>query len=565
MLKRLSGSEFCSDAHLRQYQQEFSELALSRLLQAVPSDQTPPRPALARQAPPLRPEEAREELRSQQPRIEQTEPRTAPREALKHPVPAPVPAVAETAAPHSGTHPAKAEPATVAAAEQPPSPGATDVAPRRLASLLIHKPAAAIPRAGEINVSESELLVPTVAPVCPGRAGALAATELCRAAPVAWRRGWEIQNAAVHPVEAALEVRSLARPAPVMDFDLRIDGPQEWLAADSSVEDTAVRSAAPGEAVLWKAPPCDFIRRAPAAGDLYDTPLPPVEPEEAGIRPEIRKAAAEPPSTPGGIPEPPAAAGGPAMQDEPAPPRPAELSAPALLPAVPLPELVKETAADRGIPVPMFAAWAGGVSAPRIARPEALPLRPVMVLAPAGSESSAKSSPDPVVPAADGATAHGSAPAHGKSRKADVRILPPEKPDFNNGAAKPAPPPVELPRTTAAREPMRSPAPIRVSVAASTVQADDLGLPEFRMQTSRFSLSRRMWLMLGLAVVVLTLAAIFLFANTKADDVPIPGIDRSRAEKTPRPALRGSGVYRAGMEQPGLNGAFRMAPQDGRN
>src|SRR5260370_42589419 len=36
LLKRLSGGDFCSEAHRREYQQEYSELALTRLLQAMP-------------------------------------------------------------------------------------------------------------------------------------------------------------------------------------------------------------------------------------------------------------------------------------------------------------------------------------------------------------------------------------------------------------------------------------------------------------------------------------------------------------------------------------------------
>src|SRR5579862_2365472 len=36
LLKRMAGSEFCSDAHRREYQQEYSDLALGRLLQSKP-------------------------------------------------------------------------------------------------------------------------------------------------------------------------------------------------------------------------------------------------------------------------------------------------------------------------------------------------------------------------------------------------------------------------------------------------------------------------------------------------------------------------------------------------
>ena len=38
MFKRLAGSEFCSDAHRREYKEEYSQLALGRLLQSKPSE-----------------------------------------------------------------------------------------------------------------------------------------------------------------------------------------------------------------------------------------------------------------------------------------------------------------------------------------------------------------------------------------------------------------------------------------------------------------------------------------------------------------------------------------------
>src|SRR5665213_2991647 len=36
LLKRMAGCEFCSDAHRREYQKEYSDLALGRLLQSKP-------------------------------------------------------------------------------------------------------------------------------------------------------------------------------------------------------------------------------------------------------------------------------------------------------------------------------------------------------------------------------------------------------------------------------------------------------------------------------------------------------------------------------------------------
>src|SRR5690242_2990177 len=44
LFKRLTGSEFCSDAHKRSYQEEYNRLAVSRLLQAQPKAETPPTP-----------------------------------------------------------------------------------------------------------------------------------------------------------------------------------------------------------------------------------------------------------------------------------------------------------------------------------------------------------------------------------------------------------------------------------------------------------------------------------------------------------------------------------------
>ena len=38
ILKRLSGSEFCSEVHRREYHREYSQLALGRLLQSKPSE-----------------------------------------------------------------------------------------------------------------------------------------------------------------------------------------------------------------------------------------------------------------------------------------------------------------------------------------------------------------------------------------------------------------------------------------------------------------------------------------------------------------------------------------------
>src|ERR1700733_14040717 len=66
LFKRMAGSEFCSDAHRKEYQKEYSDLALGRLLQSkppglensaglngAPSLLTPPPAANGHPAPPL--------------------------------------------------------------------------------------------------------------------------------------------------------------------------------------------------------------------------------------------------------------------------------------------------------------------------------------------------------------------------------------------------------------------------------------------------------------------------------------------------------------------------------
>src|SRR5580658_10030565 len=50
LLKRLTGSEFCSEAHRREYQHEYSQLALGRLLQSNPAESQHTKPL---RAPPL--------------------------------------------------------------------------------------------------------------------------------------------------------------------------------------------------------------------------------------------------------------------------------------------------------------------------------------------------------------------------------------------------------------------------------------------------------------------------------------------------------------------------------
>jgi hypothetical protein len=88
LLKRLTGSEFCSDAHKRSYQEEYNRLAVSRLLQAQPKAETPPTPLRRQRGVEA---EAPEFLEGGKRRIEAPKPEPAPE-------PAPVSAVSQATA-----------------------------------------------------------------------------------------------------------------------------------------------------------------------------------------------------------------------------------------------------------------------------------------------------------------------------------------------------------------------------------------------------------------------------------------------------------------------------------
>ena len=60
LLKRwTSGGEFCSDAHRQQYQEEYNQLALNRLLQAKPPAEV--KPAGKNQSDSKKPEDAKKD------------------------------------------------------------------------------------------------------------------------------------------------------------------------------------------------------------------------------------------------------------------------------------------------------------------------------------------------------------------------------------------------------------------------------------------------------------------------------------------------------------------------
>src|SRR6266700_3785949 len=196
LLKRLSGGDFCSEAHRREYQQEFSELALTRLLQAVP------------------PGPEAEQANATSPGLagapEKPLTLSAPAPNGRSPVPAPAPVRPPASVnPHPGsarvtmasqgtsratssveartTQPAEVQrPAAPAPPPAQVAPKAEGIAPAGLASVVTHKPAAASPQVAATIAPEVEWFATTAPPNRPHHPVVLVPAGLVQASNVAW-------------------------------------------------------------------------------------------------------------------------------------------------------------------------------------------------------------------------------------------------------------------------------------------------------------------------------------------------------------------------------------------
>jgi hypothetical protein len=414
LFKRLSGGEFCSEAHRRDYHQEYSQLALNRLMQAS----------------------------APQPKSEKHP--VAPLLAPQPPAHSPTPALANGHT-HSSDKTAiplqPAAPPVIAPAEAPHTP--------KMANVVVQKPAAATPEVVILSLPESETLLDATVPQRPSRQASLASPELSHARPAAWQRTCEIQNPPAHRTETRLELRNYVRSTPVIDIDLRLGGTKAWRFADQPAEIPPARNASPADAPVWHAPSCDFPGGIIALHDFLDWQLPEIGKEDEAARGETPRAAA--------------------VVEQGWKP----------LPPVALPNEWKGITAGKAKPMQVFQSWIPNQRTAQTAAPEAVPLRPVMVLV----------SANPLHPQTDSLVEAGSiadAPPAitGTARKTEINILPPEKPLVEDTiVVTPALPPPP---------PLNSSLPVTVS-AAGSVKRDNLGLPEFRMQPSGAEIAARIW------------------------------------------------------------------------
>lgn len=454
LLKRWTGGgEFCSDAHRQQYQEEYNQLALNRLLQAKPlgsgreAAEPPPAPrpvAVEAPEPVPRVEIPEPEIA----RLEIPEPQTDAREI---PQPEPEPAVEED--------PAPAEPYGFLLELPVPVD-----APLALAAMNGAFEAAA-------------------APELPSRNPAAWETDIALAGKVALAPGSRIFDCAARMAERRLEIRDLLRAAPVLQFDLAPAGETGLVqTAEVSMDILIFPQPPPASPPLWQANAAEFAFgcelgamaratfRTTGVEDKDDNLAPmaaestleeirfsePARPEPAiaeAPAPVPVKTAVAPP-----VFRPAPAAAAPAEPEKRAEPEKKHEPVPDLI-TRPLPLTLHGLAAGRGKPVQVFQGTVAGDLEIQTPRSSALPLRPMMTLGPASapSKSEERKSERTVVVKTDVKK------PDGKQGRTDPRFA-----DARGRKQEPAPAPE--PKVAAKPEPKPEPKPQPVVAAASAVE-----------------------------------------------------------------------------------------------
>ncbi len=509
LLKRLAGSEFCSDAHRREYQQEYSDLALGRLLQSKPPGPensaglngatpllTPPPAANGHSAPPL--------------------PVTMP----STPKVEPVVAKSKTASGPSSSAAKKTEARTAIPLPSAPAPAKkVQPDPAVAKAATIDKPppadiAITIPRTLAFEQALSQT------PGAPFHQASVAAVTLLEANPIPLGRDVEFADVSIHAIERQLELRESTRLVPRIDLDLRIVGPEALETQQHSLGIPAMSSIAPEAATLWTAGKRDFAASLISLGSLAGFGLSTTGFEEPRAEaPAADAVEAEPVTKPIDAPvvkSEPRVKVAEAVVEEPQ----------AAVPPIPalvlerLPVTVHGIAAGRTKPTQVFgpALFTGTIA--QIPPPSGLPLRPLMVLGPAE------------VPAA---------PASGKKSKSDVRILPP-------AAVKPTVPVVMAP--------------------ASISVEPDLGLPELRLQSPRDAGASRMPKIVAAVAGAAAIGLGIFFFLGRGESRPKPAVETSTSSTnwisdfaTDAKRQRRVSVLRASMALPAYRLDFESSIQ----
>jgi hypothetical protein len=338
MLKRLAGSEFCSDAHRREYKEEYSKLALGRLLQSKPSHAEGTRIKLG----------------------------TAVSAFIEDPSPARQ--IAKAAVPVHIT----ASPATSPAldSEQPLPSKHAATAPGIAAAMRVEKPVPAALHTLAVVVAELDGGFNSRTPEPPSCRANISAAALPEGSLIRLDRRMEAADSTMQPKERKLELRQSLRGTKGMDLHVSIAAPHSLEPANESLDIPRVSALAPPEAQPWMEEACGQFRGSSIV--LLDFGR--FEFSTTGFEERPQNA---------GHTDPDARAEAPAVE------------------SVSYPELqlnqqrvaVQQVPAGRGKAIQVFGCANFSAGAVQVPQPSGLPLRPVMLLLPATVESTTTSAP----------------------------------------------------------------------------------------------------------------------------------------------------------------------------
>lgn len=293
LFKRLRGGEFCSDAHRQQYQEEYTQLALSRLLHANAAGEAEPAKGKSADAVPAK--ETKAAPASVNPLMGLESPALKRRERLAReethapaPTPAPdltpAPAAAKTAAPP----PEPAAPARATAKMEPhprtavleplppaapkkaaPPPEPEELPPAEVAGYLVAPPVAVMAETSGIPRGELALDTPTT-PLLP-RMLELHLSDQEAQLPRAGRVTARIAHAVeLCPSlrERSLEVREFVRSLPVVEIHLAPLSGMEMTRPQDPLELKFEHQAPADSPRLWQCADHEFPQSPVLLGEL---------------------------------------------------------------------------------------------------------------------------------------------------------------------------------------------------------------------------------------------------------------------------------------------------------
>ena len=279
LFKRLAGSDFCSDTHRQQYQQEYSQLALNRLLQAKPAD-----------------DHGRQGERTAALRSSPVAKKALPVEQV---LPAEPARMTQLAAPVLQDQSSKAS--SAAAVETPPAARPRTIAPA-VAGPLEYRPRAAT---AQCDSQMAEEIEPVTSVLREIPFGDVEPEEVFMetANPITFEALENPAEAPLHIRRGRVEVREFAPPSPIFDLGIRLEEP--WM--ETAAQPVALSfSAAPShaEAKPRVEAPREFAAGHVQLGELarLDLPTTAFEVSAAAAQPDI--AAETSPAVKAELPEP---------------------------------------------------------------------------------------------------------------------------------------------------------------------------------------------------------------------------------------------------------------------